>query len=58
LITAQLDAGPLLAQAAFKVSLADTAESLAKKTHELEHQMYPQLLRLLSLNRGVRISTL
>lgn len=58
LVNSDLDAGPLLAQAAFKVDSSDTSESLAQKAHELEHQMYPQLLRLLSAKRGDRISTL
>lgn len=56
LVNQELDAGPLLAQAAFKVCPEDTPESLAQKAHELEHQMYPQLLRLLSSNRGVDIT--
>ncbi|WP_445116177.1 phosphoribosylglycinamide formyltransferase [Acinetobacter sp. WZC-1] len=41
-VTAELDAGPALAQGVLKVSLHDNAESLANRVHALEHMIYPR----------------
>ncbi len=59
LVTAKLDDGPLIAQASLPVIASDTADSLAARVLELEHQIYPFVLfglakKLLSLSpKGV-----
>lgn len=40
-VTAELDAGPALAQSVLKVNQHDTADSLATRIHQLEHFIYP-----------------
>ena len=48
-VTAELDAGPILAQAAVPVLPGDTAQSLAARVLTQEHVIYPRaLLELLS----------
>ena len=44
LVTEGVDEGPVLGQAALDVLPHDTAESLALRVLELEHQLYPQVL--------------
>ncbi|MGB1221164.1 MAG: phosphoribosylglycinamide formyltransferase [Alcanivoracaceae bacterium] len=44
-VTEQLDGGPLVAQARFSVDRNDCADSLSKKVQQLEHQLYPLVLR-------------
>lgn len=44
LVTAALDDGPILAQAALPVRPDDTAESLAARVLEAEHRLYPAAL--------------
>jgi phosphoribosylglycinamide formyltransferase 1 len=41
-VTAALDHGPILAQGVVPVLVEDTAESLAARVLEIEHQLYPQ----------------
>ncbi len=41
IVTEEMDAGPILAQAAVAVTPKDTFESLAKKIHAVEHKIYP-----------------
>ena len=41
-VTAELDAGQALTQGVLKVNQNDTADSLAKRVHRLEHLIYPQ----------------
>ena len=43
-VTAELDAGPALAQGVLKVHANDTAETLAHRVHRLEHLVYPQVV--------------
>ena len=43
-VTAELDAGPALAQGVLQVNLHDTPESLANRVHVLEHLIYPQVV--------------
>lgn len=50
-VTPELDAGPVILQGWFDVEQSDDAESLQQKTHELEHQMYPLVLKWLSEKR-------
>lgn len=40
-VTAELDAGPALAQSVLKVNQHDTVDSLATRIHQLEHFIYP-----------------
>jgi phosphoribosylglycinamide formyltransferase-1 len=44
-VTAALDDGPLLGQAALTIAAHDTAETLAARVLQLEHQLYPAVLR-------------
>jgi phosphoribosylglycinamide formyltransferase-1 len=54
LVTAELDAGPIVLQAAIDVRPEDTGETLAARQLPLEHQLYPQAIRLV-LDGGWRI---
>jgi phosphoribosylglycinamide formyltransferase 1 len=44
-VTAQLDHGPIIAQAAVPVLPGDTPASLAARVLEQEHRLYPQAIR-------------
>ncbi|MDX1667920.1 MAG: phosphoribosylglycinamide formyltransferase [Limnobacter sp.] len=44
LVTAELDHGPILDQAVVQVHEGDTAESLANRVLQLEHQIYPRAI--------------
>jgi phosphoribosylglycinamide formyltransferase-1 len=44
-VTADLDHGPIVVQAAVPVRAADTAETLAARVLEQEHVVYPQAIR-------------
>ena len=43
-VTAELDAGPALAQGVLQVNLHDNVNTLAKRVHVLEHIIYPQVV--------------
>jgi phosphoribosylglycinamide formyltransferase-1 len=45
LVTAELDAGPIVCQAAVPVLDTDTAETLAARILETEHRLYPEGIR-------------
>lgn len=47
-VTADLDAGEVLTQAILQVASDDTPESLQARVHQLEHQLLPWTLALLS----------
>ena len=47
LVTGELDGGPILAQRAVTVTDDDTAETLAARILEVEHQIYPEAVGLL-----------
>jgi phosphoribosylglycinamide formyltransferase 1 len=47
-VTPELDAGPIVAQAAVPVLPDDTAESLADRILTVEHKLYPLALRLVA----------
>ena len=54
-VTTALDEGPIIAQAGLHVMAGDTADSLAARVLQLEHQIYPFVLfglarKLLSLS--------
>lgn len=48
LVTADLDAGPIVCQAAVPVLDADTAATLAARILEAEHRLYPDAIRRLT----------
>ncbi len=48
LVTAELDAGPIVCQAAVPVLDADTADTLAARILEAEHRLYPEGIRRLA----------
>ena len=50
-VRSEMDAGPIILQAAVPVSLDDDAESLAGKVLAAEHQIYPQALRMIAEGR-------
>ncbi len=51
LVTEQMDAGPIVLQAAVPVLQEDTAETLAARVLQQEHRIYPQAVRLLAEGR-------
>lgn len=44
-VTDELDGGPIIAYAETVVAPADTPETLQQKVHELEHQLYPAVIK-------------
>jgi phosphoribosylglycinamide formyltransferase-1 len=46
-VTADLDAGPILIQEAVEVRTGDTPETLRARIHEAEHRILPQAIRLM-----------
>ena len=50
-VTAELDGGPVIAQAEVPVQSDDTAETLAARVLTQEHRLYPACLALLAQNR-------
>ncbi len=54
-VSAEMDAGPIIGQAAVPVLPGDTLESLSERILEQEHRLYPQCLRLIVDGRA-RIS--
>ena len=55
LVTPELDAGPIVVQAAVPVLAGDTEESLAERVLEQEHRIYPMAVRWFCEGR-VRLS--
>ena len=51
-VRAQVDAGPIIAQAATPIHPDDTAETLAARVLQLEHRLYPHALRLVAEGRA------
>jgi phosphoribosylglycinamide formyltransferase-1 len=47
-VVPELDAGPVIAQASVHVAPSDTPLTLAERVLEVEHQLYPEALRLLA----------
>ena len=47
-VIAEMDAGPIVAQAAVPVTTGDTAETLAERVLAAEHLLYPEALRLIA----------
>lgn len=50
-VTAEMDAGPIIAQAAVPVLSGDTEQELAARVLKQEHQLYPLALRLVADGR-------
>lgn len=50
-VTPEMDDGPIIAQAAVPVLVADTEETLSARVLKAEHQLYPMALRLLADDR-------
>lgn len=46
-VTADLDAGPILVQEAVPILEGDTVETLRQRVHEAEHRILPQAIRLM-----------
>ena len=46
-VTAEMDAGPIVGQAALAVRPDDTEATLSERILELEHRLYPECLRLI-----------
>jgi phosphoribosylglycinamide formyltransferase-1 len=51
LVTADLDAGPILAQARIPVLAKDSAATLKDKVQSLEHQLYPKVVAYIAQGR-------
>lgn len=51
-VTAEMDAGPIIAQAAVPVLPDDSEETLARRVLEAEHELYPLALRLVADGRA------
>jgi phosphoribosylglycinamide formyltransferase-1 len=49
-VTAEVDGGPIIDQAAVRVEPSDTLESLAAKVHAAEHALLPATIARLSLS--------
>ena len=50
-VVPELDAGPIIAQAAVPVEIGDTPETLAARVLAEEHKLYPAALKMLSEGR-------
>lgn len=50
-VTEDLDAGPIIAQAALRVHTTDTPEALRERVQALEHRLLPQVVRWFAAGR-------
>lgn len=50
-VTAELDGGPVIAQAIVPILAGDSETTLTERVHKSEHQLYPQVLSWLSSGR-------
>ena len=50
-VSAELDAGPIIAQAAVPVVPGDTPDTLSERVLEAEHELYPHALSLIASNK-------
>jgi phosphoribosylglycinamide formyltransferase-1 len=48
-VVADMDAGPIIGQAALMIAPGDDATSLAARTLALEHRLYPECLKRAAL---------
>ena len=49
IVTADLDAGPILLQESVPILDGDTVETLRERVHEAEHRILPQAIRLMEM---------
>ena len=56
IVTADLDAGPILLQEAVPILEGDTVETLRQRVHEAEYRILPQGIRLMEARLGDRTS--
>ena len=56
-VTEELDGGPLVVQAVLPVMADDTAESLARRVHQQEHQIYPLVINWFCQGRLTMVGT-
>ncbi|MGG0720122.1 phosphoribosylglycinamide formyltransferase [Robertmurraya massiliosenegalensis] len=49
-VDAGMDTGPIIAQKAIEISEQETKESLQTKIHQVEHELYPQVIQQLLYN--------
>ena len=54
IVTASLDAGPILVQEAVPILEGDTVETLRQRVHEAEHRILPQAIRLMEARLAPR----
>ena len=47
----ELDAGPVIAQAAIAIRPGDTADTLARRVQSMEHRLYPEVVRWIAEGR-------
>jgi phosphoribosylglycinamide formyltransferase 1 len=52
-VTAELDDGPIIAQARVPILKGDTAETLAERVLVAEHKLYPQALAKVALSKNI-----
>jgi phosphoribosylglycinamide formyltransferase-1 len=50
-VTPELDGGPVILQASVPIKENDTAESLAQRVHQVEHEIYPQVVKWFAEHR-------
>ena len=50
-VSAEMDAGPIIGQAAVPVLPGDTADALAARVLQAEHRLYPRMLALVCANK-------
>lgn len=50
-VTEDVDAGPIILQEAVQVDERDTQKTLEAKIHRVEHQLYPEAIRLVATGR-------
>jgi len=56
LVTADVDAGPILLQQAVPIRVGDTVQTLRERVHEAEHRILPQAVRLMEARLANRYS--
>ncbi len=47
-VTPELDSGPIILQSKISIQKTDTPASLEQRVHAVEHQLYPEVIRLIA----------
>ena len=55
-VTPELDAGPIIAQGAIKITHDDNIESIEKRIHMIEHQLLPEIINEICLENIYPVS--